>query len=73
MTLCALGMSEEFRGTIAVNSLWPKIPVLVRFKLILTFENPDLIPNYFFRFQDGGKCDASKRFQKFDERSRNFF
>ena len=23
-------MSEEFRGTIAVNSLWPKIPVLVR-------------------------------------------
>mgnify|MGYP006944948223 CR=1 FL=1 len=30
MTLCALGMSEEFRDLIAVNSIWPHAPVWVR-------------------------------------------
>lgn len=24
MSMCVLGMAEEFRGSIAVNALWPK-------------------------------------------------
>lgn len=24
MSMCVLGMAEEFRGQIAVNALWPK-------------------------------------------------
>ena len=32
MTMCALGMSEEFRHQIAVNSIWPIAPVWVSCK-----------------------------------------
>lgn len=26
-SLCTIGMSHEFKGKIAVNSLWPQLPV----------------------------------------------
>jgi citronellol/citronellal dehydrogenase len=27
MSMCTLGMAEEFRGKVAVNALWPRTPI----------------------------------------------
>jgi len=28
MSMCALGMAEEFKGAVAVNTIWPLVPIL---------------------------------------------
>lgn len=27
MSMCALGMAEEFKGEVAVNTIWPQVPI----------------------------------------------
>ena len=27
MSMCALGMAEEFKGEVAVNCIWPQVPI----------------------------------------------
>ena len=29
MSMCALGMAEEFKGEVAVNGIWPVVPIWV--------------------------------------------
>lgn len=36
MSMCVLGMAEEFKGEIAVNALWPKTGMYLKKK-----KNPD--------------------------------
>ena len=31
MSMCALGMADEFKDEIAVNTVWPAIPIWVRY------------------------------------------
>ena len=47
MSMCALGMAEEFSGEVAVNTIWPLNPIWVRLNVSWLFEYTD---EYFWQF-----------------------